>query len=125
MCTPHGGLWEAAVESIKSHLKGVTGNLSFTFEEMYIILTRIEAILNFRSISPLSENPNELLTTGHFLRGASLVAFPDSLNNLSVENLSFMKRWNRLQAIQKLFARRWKIEDLTELQRRGKWRTEI
>ena len=84
---PHmGGLWESAVKSKKSHLKMVTGNLSLTFEEFYTILTRIEAILNSRPISPLSENPNEFLplAPGHFLRGAPLVAVSEASNNPSV-----------------------------------------
>ena len=76
----------------QSHLKKVTGNLSFTFEEFYATLTCIKAILYSRPISPLSENPNELIpsTLGHFLRGAPFIAIPEASINPYVENISFM-----------------------------------
>lgn len=119
---PHmGGLWEAAVKSMKSHLKKVAGNLKFTYEEFSTLLVRIESILNSRPISPLSENPDELipLTPGHLLKGAPLVAIPEEYS----DNLSLIHRWQRLKTLQLHFAKRWKNEYISELQRRYKWKT--
>lgn len=123
---PHmGGLWEAAVKSMKVHLKKVTANLIFTFEEFSTILIRIESILNSRPISPMSENPSELLplTPGHFLRGAPLISHPEAPIDTPSDNLSYLTRWQRLKAIQHIFSQRWKTEYITELQRRYKWKS--
>lgn len=123
---PHiGGLWEAAVKSMKSHLKKVTFKLNFTFEEFTTLLVRIEAVLNSRPLCPTSEDPNELLplTPGHFLRGAPLTAPPEHLQILETKSLSYINRWQRLHILLNMFSQRWKAEYVTELQRRYKWKT--
>ena len=118
---PHmGGLWEAAVKSMKSHLKKVAANLSFTYEEFSTLLVRIEAVLNSRPLSPITENPNEVLplTPGHLLRGAPITAIPEAPSEPPIKDLPFLKRWERLKALQHIFAKRWKAEYICELQRR-------
>lgn len=41
---PHqGGIWEAAVKSMKHHLRRVIGQQVFTFEQLMTLLVRIEA----------------------------------------------------------------------------------
>ncbi|XP_075151197.1 uncharacterized protein LOC142225306 [Haematobia irritans] len=123
---PHmGGLWEAAVKSMKTHLKKIAANQSFTFEEFTTLLVTIESILNSRPLTAITENPNELnpLTPGHFLRGAPIIAPPES-TSLSLEtNISLLNRWQRLKVLQRTFALRWKNEYISELQRRMKWKT--
>ncbi|XP_075157833.1 uncharacterized protein LOC142231100 [Haematobia irritans] len=119
---PHmGGLWEAAVKSMKTHLKKVASNLKFTFEEFSTLLIRIESILNSRPLSPISEDPTELipLTPGHLLRGAALIAIPEEYS----DDLTLVNRWQRLKTLQIQFARRWKTEYICDLQRRYKWKT--
>ena len=126
--SPHmGGLWESAVKSMKSHLKKITTNLTFTFEEFTTLLIRVEAVLNSRPLSPMSQNPSELLpiTPSHLLRGAPLIAPPEAPSNVSLEKISHLQRWERIKILQHHFAKRWKNEYITELQRRYKWKTKM
>lgn len=122
--SPHfGGLWEAAVKSLKSHLYRTLGNASLTFEELNTILIRVEAILNSRPLTPLSSHPSDLsvLTPGHFLIGDALNSLPDhDERDVPTNRLS---RWRRVvQFTQQLWAR-WTRDYLTQLQERAKWRT--
>ncbi|XP_076660308.1 uncharacterized protein LOC143363629 [Halictus rubicundus] len=120
---PHfGGIWEAAVKSVKHHLRRLIGEQRLSFEELATLLTGIEACLNSRPILPLSDDPEDpaALTPGHFLVGEPLLAIPEpSLEELSVSRLS---RWQLVQQMQQHFWRRWSREYLNSLQPRGKWR---
>lgn len=67
---PHfGGLWEAAVRSIKKHLNRNVALVKLTYDEFYTLLVQIEACLNSRPLTPLSTDPLDLsvLTPGNFL----------------------------------------------------------
>ncbi|XP_070068166.1 uncharacterized protein [Drosophila takahashii] len=67
---PHfGGLWEAAVKSMKNLLIKCMSDSGMTYEELQTIAIGAEAILNSRPIAGHSEDPNdgEALTPGHLL----------------------------------------------------------
>ncbi|XP_070519743.1 uncharacterized protein [Cardiocondyla obscurior] len=121
---PHfGGIWEAAVKATKHHIRWVIGEATLTFEEMYTLLTQIEACLNSRPLIPLSDDPEDLeaLTPGHFLIGNALNAVPEPcLANVSDNRLS---RWELVQKMRDHFWRRWSAEYLPTLNIRSKWRT--
>lgn len=122
--SPHfGGLWESAVKSVKHHLKRIISNVSLLFEEFATILCQIEAILNSRPLSPLSSDPNDLgpLTPAHFLIGRPLIAAPDQ--DLSDVNINRLSRFQLLQLKSQQFWNRWKLDYISELQRRSKWQT--
>jgi len=53
---PHfGGLWEAAVESMKLLLVKNTGHSHLTYEELQTVAVDAEAVVNSRPLAPLSE----------------------------------------------------------------------
>ncbi|XP_015120964.1 uncharacterized protein LOC107043826 [Diachasma alloeum] len=82
--SPHfGGLWEAAVKIMKRHLNTVTQGRVMTYEEYSTLLTEIEAILNSRPLTPLTNHPDDLqvLNPAHFLIGDSLLQ-PEYLQEL-------------------------------------------
>lgn len=55
---PHqGGIYEAAVKSMKFHLKRIVGQKVLPFEQFTTLLSQIEAILNSRPLHPLSDDP--------------------------------------------------------------------
>jgi hypothetical protein len=116
---PHfGGIWEAAVKSFKYHLRRIVGPTPLYFEEMVTVLTRIEAILNSRPLTPLSSDPEDVnaLTPGHFLVGRPLVAVVEpNLLDVSINRLS---RWQLLQRLSQHLWQRWSGEYLTILQKR-------
>ncbi|XP_062534520.1 uncharacterized protein LOC134203653 [Armigeres subalbatus] len=77
---PHfGGLLEAAVRVTKNHLMKVIGENPVSAEDYSTLLTQVEACLNSRPLTPMSDDPNDLepLTPAHFLIGSSLQALPD------------------------------------------------
>jgi hypothetical protein len=122
--SPHmGGLWEINVKSVKNHIKRSIGLATPMFEEMYTLLTRIEAILNSRPLTPISNDPNDLepLTPGHFLSpGESLTAVHEG--DITEVKTNRLSRWQLVERMRQLFWRRWTREYLSRLQARSKWR---
>lgn len=117
----HGGLFEAAVKSAKTHAKRVLGEARLTFEELTTFFTRVEAVMNSRPLCPLSTDPADLevLTPGHFLIGQPLVALPEY--SFTDTNISRLSRFNQIQKLSQHFWARWRNEYLHTLQQRFKW----
>lgn len=120
--SPHmGGLWEAGVKSVKHHLRRIVGAKTLTNEELGTLLCQIEACLNSRPISPMTNDPEDFtpLTPGHFLTGALLLAVPEpSLLEINPNRLS---RWRLVRQMIEQFWKRWATEYLHTLQQRHKW----
>ncbi|XP_070068068.1 uncharacterized protein [Drosophila takahashii] len=119
---PHmGGLWEAGVKSFKTLFYKSTATRKYTFEELSTLLAKIEACLNSRPLSPMSEDPTDLLalTPGHFLVGGPLLSIVEP--ELKGESKSIVNRWQHLKALHQQFQARWKEEYLKELHKRNKW----
>ncbi|XP_072392244.1 uncharacterized protein [Diabrotica undecimpunctata] len=120
--THFGGLWEAGVKSMKSHLKRVVSNAHLRYEEFSIILTQVESVLNSRPISTLSSDPNDLcpLTPVHFLIGRPFTAIPEP--DLMFINENRLNHFQRLQKMVQHIWSRWSKEFIGELQQRKNWK---
>ncbi|XP_059049814.1 uncharacterized protein LOC131844849 [Achroia grisella] len=120
--TPHfGGLWESLVRSVKHHLRRVLDMTHLNYEEMATLLIQIEAILNSRPLTPLSDNPSDLypLTPAHFLVGRSLICLPhpDIVNRRA----SSLQRFQRIELLKQHFWSRFSNEYVVWLQQKTKW----
>lgn len=100
---PHfGGLWEAAVRSAKIHILKVIGDTPVSIEDFNTLLVQVEACLNSRPITEMSDDPNDLepLTPAHFLIGTSLRQLPafDLLQTATNRLNHFQMRQQKVQA---------------------------
>jgi hypothetical protein len=120
--SPHfGGLWEAGVKATKRHLLRIVGNAVLTYEELSTLITQVEACVNSRPLTPMSNDPNDLmpLSPGHFLIGQPLTLMPEP--NLIPLQLNSLSRWQHVQQLLQSFWKRWSTEYLSSLQQRSKW----
>ena len=116
-----GGLWEAAINSAQKHFVRVLGDRKLPFDEMETLLVQIEACLNSRPLTKLSDDPSDLqaLTPGHFLVGSALQAVPD-VDYESIPS-NRLHCWQQLQKMLQDVWKRWHVEYLQSLQPRSKW----
>ncbi|UYV79873.1 hypothetical protein LAZ67_18000951, partial [Cordylochernes scorpioides] len=91
------------------------------YEELLTLLAQIEACLNSRPLTFVSNDPNDLtaLTPGHFLIGNAIRHDAESDHSA----LNLRSRWNLIQPQRDYFWNRWSCVYLHQLQERRKWRT--
>ena len=120
---PHfGGLWEAAIKSMKRHLRRKVGLHVLSFEELNTVVIQIESILNSRPLAAMSNDPNDLqpITPAHFLLGRPANDIPSAFDNMD-ENISLTQRFKLLERIKRSFWKSWYRDYLVILQVRKKW----
>ena len=120
---PHfGGLWEAAMKTMKTLLRKVVGSHALTFEELTTVFSQAEATMNGRPLAPLDSQDDDCippLTPGHFLVGRPLQALPScSQSTIKIECL---RRWNIVQRLNAEMWLRWQNEYRQHLLKRAKW----
>lgn len=116
-----GGIWEAAVKSMKYHLRRIVGSAHLTFKEIATVLCQIQGALNSRPICSLTDDVEDVnyLTPGHFLMGTSPATLPEeSLLDINENRLT---KWQRTQRMYQQFWKKWSSEYLSNLQNRSKW----
>lgn len=118
----HGGIFEAAVKSMKHHLRRVIGTQSLTFEEYDTLLKQVEGCMNSRPLGAVHDDSTleSHITPAHFLIGRKLVALPEEESLLDRREFG-LKRWQRVQQMYQRFWEEWKNTYLLGLIRRTKW----
>lgn len=117
----HGGVWERLIRSIRQVLPSVLKQQDLTEEGLHTVLCEVEAILNSRPISTVSDDPQDLepLTPNHILLLKSEPVFPPGL--FCKTDLYIRRRWRQVQYIADIFWKRWTHEFLPLMQERQKW----
>ncbi|UYV65529.1 hypothetical protein LAZ67_3004603, partial [Cordylochernes scorpioides] len=116
-----GGLWEAGIKSVKTILSKTMKSSLLNYEELLTLLAQIEACLDSRPLTFVSNDQNDLtaLTPGHFLIGNTIRHDAESDHS----TLNLRSRWNLIQPQRDYFCNRWSCEYLHQYQERKKWRT--
>ena len=98
---PHfGGIWEAAVKSVKHHVRRVIGCHKLTFEEFYTLLKQIESCLNSRPLIPLTDDPSDnlFLSPSLLLTQAESYILPEP--SYLEEKIPLLQRYKQVQQVQ-------------------------
>ena len=122
--SPHmGGIWEREVRTIKSVLSSIMKEQIIKLNDdcLNTLLCEIEAILNSRPLSELSQDPDDMepLTPNHLLLLHDTATYPPGL--FSQDHLYLNRRWKQVQYLSDLFWSRWRKQYLPLLQTRQRW----
>ncbi|MEM7284018.1 MAG: hypothetical protein AAF438_20615, partial [Pseudomonadota bacterium] len=119
----HGGVWERLIRSVRKVLHGVIGDALLTDETLTTWLAEVEAILNSRPLTSLSDDPDdaEPLTPNHLLlQLQGPVMPPGSFDRIDGHG---RRRWRQAQYLADQFWKRWTKEYIPLLQERRKWQS--
>ena len=119
----HGGAWERCIRTTRKVIKAVTNEQTLDDEGISTLMCEVEAIVNGRPITKLSDDPRDMepLTPNHRLLLRAGPTFPPA--TLSEQDI-YGRRWRQVQYLADVFWRRWIKEYLPSLQQRQKWKKE-
>lgn len=119
----HGGWWERLVRSVKEPLRKILGKGLLSYQELATILTRIEAVINSRPLTTVSDDIRDLtpITPAHLAIGRSLFSVPDFVDEISANKSTTRKRYLYQQKLINHFWQRWRGEYLHQLSVRKEW----
>lgn len=117
----HGGVWERMIRLIRKVLSSVLRQQTLDEDGLHTVLCEVEAILNDRPVTQLSDDPCDLepLTPNHLLLLKGKPALPPGV--FGPHDLYVKKRWRQVQYLADIFWKRWVREYLPLLQERQKW----
>jgi hypothetical protein len=117
-----GGVWERMIRSVKNVLKATMRRASrLTDEPLVTIFCEVEAIVNSRPLTAVSDDVNDLeaLTPNHLLLLREGSALPPG--DFVDQDVYARKRWRQVQFLADEFWRRWLHEYLPTLHKKTKW----
>ncbi|TKS65758.1 hypothetical protein D9C73_028515 [Collichthys lucidus] len=117
----YGGVWERLIKQVKQTLLALTKAQTLDDESLHTFLCEVEAIINSRPLTTISDSPNDLepLTPNHLLL---LKGQPTLSPGLFQKSDTYSKRrWKQVQYLADTFWKRWVREYLPTLQERQKW----
>ena len=120
---PHmGGAWERLVRSVKEVLFALVKEHVLTDPQLLTVLTEVEAIVNGRPLTHLSDYANDLgaLTPNHILLGK--YRNWASIAGTNEADITSRKKYKQVQACGAIFWTRWTNEYLPTLMKRTKWK---
>ena len=108
-----GGYWERLMKTIKIPLRKVLGKFFLSADEMYTVLTEVEAMVNSRPLCAANDEPDcqNYLTPAKFLTGKPVINLPlHPLHRKEAYTTATRKQLNRLTMNQeKSLKTIWKI----------------
>ncbi|KRX24994.1 hypothetical protein T07_11505 [Trichinella nelsoni] len=120
-----GGYWERLVRSMKNALRKVLGKALLRSWELHTVLCELEARINDRPRTLLSEDPHDCapLTPAHFLirRELASLQIPAASTSTPTNASGLRKRWRHQQLLMKHLWNQWLEEYLETLTSREKW----
>ena len=116
-----GGVWERMIRSVRMLLNPLLKEKRINDEGMLTLLCSVEAIINGRPLTAVSDDPNDLsaLTPNDLLIPGTPRQLP--LGLFRQEDQYVRRRWRQVQYLADVFWRRWTKEYLPTLQARSKW----
>ncbi|XP_064638293.1 uncharacterized protein LOC135494310 [Lineus longissimus] len=122
-----GGWWERLVRSVKESLRRALGKALLRYTELYTVLTDVEAAINSRPLTTISDDSRDLepLTPAHLALGRPLMGIPDVAEETwEAADTIVTQRYLYRQKLANHFWKRWQNEYLPSLTVRKKWETE-
>jgi len=119
-----GGYWERLIGLTKASIKKTLGRAHITLPTLQTIITEVEAVLNDRPLTYISEDIKdpEPLTPAHLLHGRRITKLPhepatiEELQDLDYSNAESVRKDAKKQSILlQHFVSRWRHEYLTSL----------
>ena len=116
-----GGVWERLIRLVKKTLLSVTRQQHLDDEGLVTVMCEVEAILNSRPLTTVSDEPNDLeaLTPNHLLQLKVKPVLPPGI--FYPHDIYARRRWRQIQYVSDLFWTRWVKEYLPLLQERQRW----
>ncbi len=117
------GVWEREIRSIRSIFNALLNgqHIRLTDEELATLMCEVEAILNGRPLTPMSDNADDLevITPNHLLLHRAGSMYPPGI---FVPSDGYnRRRWRQCQHLIEQFWSRWRKSYLPLLQTRQKW----